>query len=184
MRLLNKIWPPIGAFCAVIIGLGVFLGMDNPWDLRGLLWLNCAALLLHQGEEFIYPGGFVEFYNLHVVGRIPFLNSKLGEGVIFAINVPMGWTLYIISAVFFSWMWLGVATALVSLVNAVAHILMALRLRRYNPGLATSVLCFLPIGLWIVCRSLNHIDVAQLLLAFVTCLICVLALVLAKKLSG
>jgi hypothetical protein len=43
---------------------------------------------------------------------------------------------------------LGLIAIYLTLVNALVHIVQAAVQRRYNPGLATAVALFLPVGIW------------------------------------
>jgi Protein of unknown function with HXXEE motif len=43
---------------------------------------------------------------------------------------------------------LGLIAIYLTLVNALVHIVQAAVQRRYNPGLATAVVLFLPVGIW------------------------------------
>jgi hypothetical protein len=86
-----------------------------------------------------------------------FVNSNFGKGreilsplAVFLINVPGVWG--VIAVAF----WLaallnpgfGLIAAYLLLLNAVIHIVSATFLRGYNPGLATAVLFFVPLGAW------------------------------------
>lgn len=75
---------------------------------------------------------------------------------VFIVNVPGVWGVIVLSlygAVSVGLGWALVAVYLV-LVNAVVHIVHAIVFRRYNPGLFTAVVVFLPLGVF----TLNAID--------------------------
>jgi hypothetical protein len=84
-----------------------------------------------------------------------FFNETIGKGfdvlsplAVFITNVPGVWGVIALSlygAVSFSLGWALVAVYLV-LVNAVVHIVHAIVFRRYNPGLFTALVVFLPLG--------------------------------------
>jgi hypothetical protein len=123
----------------------------SPLILRGWSWpmiaifLQLPAYMLHQYEE----------HDADRFGR--FVNALLGGGrtvlssaAIFVINVPGVWGVNAIS------IWLaatqnigfGLVGIYLTLVNAVVHIIPTIRLRRYNPGLVTGIILFLPLGIW------------------------------------
>jgi hypothetical protein len=128
---------------------GVLLLLLAPLLLRGWGAADTATLLclpvymLHQLEE-------------HDRDRFrQFINSKLGGGadvlttrVVFLVNIPGVWGVIALS------LWLsatvntgfGLIAAYLVLVNAVVHIMPALVMRCYNPGLVTAILLFLPLG--------------------------------------
>lgn len=84
-----------------------------------------------------------------------FFNKTIGQGyevlsplAVFMTNVPGVWgviTLSLYGAAFLNPGWAFVAVYLV-LVNAMVHMVHALVFRCYNPGLATALTLFLPLG--------------------------------------
>jgi hypothetical protein len=108
--------------------------------------LPLAALFAHQTEEWVWPGGFLPWINETVIGsddpEFP-INRKAG----FLINVGFGWGLSLSA--------LGgpaaaapqTALYVSHIGNAGLHIGWALRNRRYDPGLVTSLLTLLPAGI-------------------------------------
>jgi hypothetical protein len=109
------------------------------------VFLQLPAYMIHQAEE--HAGDrFRKFVNKTVV-RVP--NALTTAAVVF-VNVPLVWgvdlaAIYLARFVAVGW---GLVAIYLTLVNAVLHVIGALVLRRYNPGLVTAVLLFLPLGLW------------------------------------
>jgi hypothetical protein len=80
-------------------------------------------------------------------GAFP-LNVRSG----LVVNVVVGWGSYILVALFGERaLWLAMATILVSIGNCVLHlIVIPIRGRiPYNPGMATSLVLFLPVSVWL-----------------------------------
>ena len=106
-------------------------------------WRPLAALVWHQTEEWVWPGGFLPWINHELLGsdedEFP-LDRTLG----FGINVLFGWGFSLAAfAPERSPELLG--TLYVShLGNLGLHLSWALRHRRYDPGVATAVLTLLP----------------------------------------
>lgn len=141
-------WPWLAAAAS---GPSVALAWRRREELRsrGLwaYWLPLPALLLHQTEEWVRPGGFLPWFNRRV------MDSGADEWPItrrdgLAINVGLGWGVALCAGT------LGperpaVAAAQLSMdiANAGLHIGQGLRSRSYNPGLATASLLFLPLGI-------------------------------------
>lgn len=105
-----------------------------------------AALLLHQSEEWVWPGGFLPWMNREVLGsdadEFP-LNRRLG----LVINVGLGWSASLATMV-------GRRAAAPSaflyashLGNVGLHARWALRHRRYDPGLVTALGTLAPTGI-------------------------------------
>ncbi|MFG1411158.1 HXXEE domain-containing protein [Xanthobacter sp. VTT E-85241] len=161
MPLFATIWPWIGlgAAGALLILLAASDGLQADrriarwYDLQWLTWLAVTAYLLHQFEE----------HGVSLLGA-PYafrgtLCATLGYGDAVSCPVPLAF----ITAVNVSAVWVaGFASALaarrfplialsffaVPLVNAFAHIVPAILERRYNPGLFSAVVLFLPLCLW------------------------------------
>jgi len=116
------------------------LARDGAW-VAGLAFPLLAA---HQTEEWVRPGGFLEFCNERLLGsRRP--AWPLTERIGFHVNVTLGWGSALAAALL--WRRTAAPAALVLGIeagNAAMHVGMAVRERRYNPGLATAALLFAP----------------------------------------
>lgn len=101
--------------------------------------LGLPILVAHQTEEWVRPGGFLPFCNERLLGSGR-ATWPLTERDGFHVNVTVGWGSAILAAaiwrrttapaVFVLWLEAG---------NAAMHAGMAVRERRYNPGLVTAV---------------------------------------------
>lgn len=109
------------------------------------LFLMLPAYMIHQVEE--HAGDrFRRFINKRVA-RVP--NALTTPAVVF-VNVPLVWgvdlvAIYLAGFVALGW---GLIAVYLVLVNAVLHVIGAVALRAYNPGLVTAMVLFLPLGLW------------------------------------
>ncbi|MCK8786399.1 HXXEE domain-containing protein [Roseomonas sp. NAR14] len=108
-----------------------------------LLHLHGPAYMLHQVEE--HAGDrFRRFANRALFGG----REVLTPGEVLLVNLPLVWGGNL-AALYAGFAWgvgYGLAAPYLVLVNALTHLGAALRLRRPNPGLATAVLLFLPLG--------------------------------------
>ncbi len=109
------------------------------------VYLALPIYMLHQYEE-------------HDADRFrKSINRMLGpkargmsHASVWIINVIFVW--FLLLAVFFAasvdpgW---GVVAAYLMAINALVHIVVAIRARQYNPGLVTAILLFLPLSAWI-----------------------------------
>ncbi|GAB4166517.1 MAG: hypothetical protein Fur0032_03990 [Terrimicrobiaceae bacterium] len=148
-------WPGAAGFAGVIL---VLLAPAVYW-LEGAvafwIYLQLPLYMLHQLEE--HAGDrFREFANRVIGGGVEVLSRKatflinsLGVwgvdlgGIYLALQCGPGWAL----VVFY-----------LPLVNAVGHVVQGLIMRCYNPGLATSLVLFLPLagcGLWVVAGAVH-----------------------------
>lgn len=140
-------WPWVAA---AAVGPATALALRRrAWlaeELRWTLWLPLPALLWHQTEEWVWPGGFLPWMNREVIGSDDdeFPIGRLG-GLL--INTGLGWAFCGVAIAAGPRRPLPGATVLSLLVgNAAMHLGIAARTRRRNPGTVTSVLVLAPLG--------------------------------------
>jgi hypothetical protein len=99
---------------------------DGVW-VAGLAF---PILVSHQSEEWVWPGGFLPFCNTRLLGsNRP--DWPLTERDGFHVNVTAGW--------------LSAAAGLsMEAANVLMHASMAVRERRYNPGVVTATALMVP----------------------------------------
>lgn len=148
---------------------------DHTFTLELLLWIHLVLLLIHQFEEYIYPGGFQSFYNAHIYGKSPFTRSKLSKSGVIIVNILVAWPAYLVSAIYASEMiWLAVGLSFVSIVNGALHTFMFIKLKKYNPGLISGLFGFIPFGVYLLLRLFQtkaitvQLSVFVLIIALVT----------------
>jgi hypothetical protein len=111
------------------------LRRDDAW----VALLGLPILLTHQTEEWVRPGGFLPFCNERLLGSDR-PTWPLTERDGFHVNVTVGWGTAIAGALL--WRRHAGPAAIVLWAeagNAAMHTGMALRERRYNPGLVTAL---------------------------------------------
>jgi Protein of unknown function with HXXEE motif len=113
---------------------------DGAW-VAGLAF---PILVSHQSEEWVWPGGFLPFCNTRLLGSDR-PDWPLTERDGFHVNVTAGW----LSAAAGLALWRGtpgVAAGVLSMEasNVLMHAGMALRERRYNPGVVTAGVLMAP----------------------------------------
>src|SRR5262245_44455826 len=114
------------------------------WPLL-LVYLQLPIYLLHQLEE--HDGDrFRQFVNDNVAGGLPALTTE----AVVVVNVPGVWGVNLVALYLarFVELGLGLIAVYLTLVNVLAHIAAAAVLRRYNPGLVTALVLFVPFGSW------------------------------------
>jgi hypothetical protein len=129
-------WPLVGATALVSV---------TALTTRRREWRPLCALLWHQTEEWVWPGGFLPWFNRELVGsdedEFP-LDRRLG----FTINVGLGWG-GSIETMLGPTAAAAAALLFVSQIgNFALHVSWAVRNRRYDPGTATAVAALLPVG--------------------------------------
>jgi hypothetical protein len=113
-----------------------------------LLLLNFVVLLVHQFEEYGWPGGFPAIMNMVLQPSPTPDHYKLNQNSAPAVNVLAAYGFYLIPVFFPTVLWLGLAPVLFGMLQIVVHgIAVNVKLRSlYNPGLAAVVLGHIPIG--------------------------------------
>ena len=133
-----------GGFLAGLLLLALTPIFAAGWDgATTLVFLALPVYMIHQYEE-------------HDADRFRrFVNKRLGGGReiltladVFWINIVGVWVLlaadlWLVGRFAIGW---GVFAAYFLLVNAALHIVQAIHLRCYNPGLGTAIALFLPLG--------------------------------------
>src|ERR1700754_4536117 len=110
-----------------------------------------ACIMLHVTEEFLFPGGFIEWYQ----ELVPSKTAGIRPGYLVWINTLMIGVCVIPAAGaaagtnFIAWY----AVAAIAGANAIFHIAGVVKLKKYSPGVVTGVLLYLPLacyGTWFV----------------------------------
>jgi hypothetical protein len=140
-------WPWVAVACA--LPATTVFAANRERLRRNLGWAFWAPLPLyfwHQTEEWVWPGGFLPWFNRTVLesdeDEFP-ITRRLG----FVINAGIGWSLATASGL------RGIRSPLLGAVvlgqivgNAALHVALTIQARRYTPGVATSVVALGPVG--------------------------------------
>ncbi len=150
MSFFRRHWYDVGA--VVVIGAIVWLviGWQDMGALQRLLLLNFITLLVHQYEEYGWPGGEPAIMNQvlqasHAPDRYP-----LNQNSAMVINVLAAYGFYLLPVFFPNVIWLGLAPVLFGILQFVVHgVVTNMKLKSiYNPGLAAVVLGHISIGIY------------------------------------
>ncbi len=110
-------------------------------------WIFGAFLgvsLVHMGEEYFYPGGFLEFMkrlNPRFAPRATPMLAVIINGLQLLLCI-LAWVVNKNNLIF------SLSIAGLLLVNSLMHIMGSVRLRGYTPGLVTGVLLYLPLSIY------------------------------------
>ena len=146
MNILRLHWFDLGLGLALIAG--GFLAFSHLTPLSCLLWINLIFLFLHQFEEYRYPGYFPGMMNTVMFSSQQPDRYPLNTNTALIINLVVGWLFYFLAALLGEKaLWLAIATILISAGNFIAHtFLFNIKGKsRYNPGMLTADVLFLPI---------------------------------------
>lgn len=123
-----------------------------PDDLPVFLLLMMTPLyMLHEAEEYLFPGGFIRFFNRDVFG-VDSDDEPIDEDFSFFVNIGLIWILLPTFALLASWrLDLGLWIPYFTLFAGIAHVPLAIKARKlYNPGLVVSLVLNVPAGAGIV----------------------------------
>ena len=111
LKFLRRHWHDIGLFSAIVAGAYLISAWNELVLLQKLLILNFIVVLLHQFEEYSWPGGFPAIANMVLMpnrsakpDRYPLnQNSSMVANLIFA------YVFYLLPVFFPNVIWLGLA---------------------------------------------------------------------------
>jgi Protein of unknown function with HXXEE motif len=108
-----------------------------------LVFLQLPAYMIHQYEE--HAQGKFKTYITNMMGF-----EALSDKDIFIINILLVWVLDIVAlylAVYIH-IWFGLIAAYMPAFNGITHIAASIKMKKYNPGVLTSIFIFLPVGFY------------------------------------
>lgn len=180
MQRLIQYWMYGGTLAGILLLLLTPV-LTAEWPLiLTLCFLHLPVYMLHQYEEHDQ-----DKFRL-------FFNASIGKGhdvlsplAVFITNVPGVWGILTLSL--YAATWSDPACTLFSsylvLVNAFVHIVHAVLFKRYNPGLFTAIVLFIPLGLFTIV-TLNQLGLGSVMqhsLAFISALVIHAAILLHVK---
>ncbi len=147
----HREWMRAGLVVAVflIVYLTVLVA---PTDLVLYAMLLGAPLyMLHETEEYLFPGGFVEFANNDIYNQDP-QTGLLDEKLVYWINMGYIWLPLPVCGLLATYDLRAAAWIPYFLIfQAVIHVGLSIVARRwYNPGLATACLLHVPFSVWAI----------------------------------
>lgn len=145
VKWLDSNWPLVGAVVAVFLACLLPL-IITAWPLPlTLTYLLLLVYLLHQLEEHL-GDRFRRFVNTHVAGGVEALTPRATMWI----NVGAVWALYVLILLLQGFVDVGFGLIVVytTLLDGLVHVVVAVAMRRYNPGLVTALCLFLPFGAW------------------------------------
>ena len=145
---------------AVAILSYLFFNPQGISKLESLLWIHFTTLLIHQFEEYVFPGGFKDFFNKDIYNKNPIIRSPLTDNGVLFVNIGLGWSAYLYSAFQgISTVWLAIGLCLVTIFNGALHTILMLLKGKYNPGALSSILLMIPFGIYLMNELLKLEDV-------------------------
>ncbi len=154
MNFMRQQWYYVGGALFAALAVVLIVLWKDISMLQRLLLMSFMTLLLHQLEEYAWPGGFPPVFNIAfqpgeggMPDRYP-LNRKSA----LIVNVIFAYPFYILAILFPNLIWLGLAQVTFGMAQFVVHGILINRKMRliYNPGLFTVVFLHWPIGIYYI----------------------------------
>lgn len=157
MKWWNRHWFEFGIISAVIALVVLVFMWEDFSILQRISLINFIGILIHQFEEYGFPGGAPYFLNKYVRGG----NDKypLNQFSAMFTNVLIAYTSYLLPIIFPSVIWLGMTPILFGCVFQIVMHLVFFGVKYhhiYNPGLG-AVLCFhVPCGIYYIWYTVSN----------------------------
>ena len=154
---LKKDWAKTGLILSLFLFIFLFVFVRQTDFVVFILLLQTPLYMLHQTEEYIFPGGFGKFFNIQVF-QLETEEEPLDENFIFFVNVILIWIILpafgLLSTINYQY---GLWIPYFSLFAGISHILLAIKVKKpYNPGLMVSLFINIPVGLWSIFYLINE----------------------------
>ena len=171
IKFLRRHWHDIGLVSAIVAGAYLIFAWNELVLLQRLLILNFIVVLLHQFEEYSWPGGFPAVANMVLFSSPKPDRYRLNQNSSMVANLIFAYVFYLLPVFFPNMIWLGLATVFNGIFQFFGHaVYVNIRLRSfYSPGVATNVFGWLPIGIIYIQHILvnNLVDSRDWLLGIV-----------------
>jgi Protein of unknown function with HXXEE motif len=153
MDFMRKNWYYIGGVLFIILAMVLAYLWNDITTLQRLLMMSFMALLVHQFEEYGWPGGFPAVMNIawQPSGDKPDSYPLNRQSALF-VNVIIAYPFYILAIIFPNLIWLGLATMFFGMAQLAVHgIIINKKMHSiYNPGLFAVVFLHWPIGVYYI----------------------------------
>lgn len=154
---LKKEWAKVGFIVALFL-FPILIVAVRPHDyILFILLLQTPLYMIHETEEWLFPGGFGTFFNRYIF-KLPDSDNPMDENFIFRVNIGIVWLALpifgLLSSVDYRY---GLWIPYFVIIAGIYHIGIAIKSRRfYNPGLIVSVTLNIPVGIWSVYELVNR----------------------------
>ena len=154
---LKKEWAKVGVILSIYLFVILFVFIRRVDFVIFILFLQTPLYMLHQTEEYIFPGGFGKFFNTKIF-NVDTEDKPVDENFIFYVNVLLIWIVLPVFALLSTLDYgFGLWLPYFSFFAGIAHVALAVKARKiYNPGLLISLLINIPVGLWSILYLLRE----------------------------
>jgi hypothetical protein len=154
---LKRDWAKAGFPISIFLFVFLFAFVKDTNFALFLLLLQTPLYMIHETEEYIFPGGFGKFFNIDIL-KLDTEDKPVDENFIFYVNVILIWIILpVFGLLAANHLQYGLWIPYFSFFAGVAHIALGIKARkRYNPGLVISLLLNIPVGAWSIFYLVDH----------------------------
>ncbi|MEN6291714.1 MAG: HXXEE domain-containing protein [Methanobacterium sp.] len=152
MDTLRRHWYNIGGVIAVVAIACLYIFWNSMSVLQILMLLNFIAILIHQFEEYGFPGGEPAITNMVMQPSDKPDRYPLNQNSAMIGNVLITYTVYLIPVFLPNIIWLGLGPVIMGLGQFIVHGIITNRKMKsiYNPGLGAVAFLHIPIGAYYI----------------------------------
>ena len=161
-RFYCRYWAAIGGLVFLALAFIVGLMPNSIPTTQRLMVLLYMALLFHQFEEYVFPGGFPAALNRGLFGETKESNRyPLNELSATIVNTFLAYTLYLVGIFCHDCLWLGIFIAYFTMSQVLMHCLkLNISLKAwYSPGCLSALFVMLPMGAYYLWYVATHFAV-------------------------
>lgn len=146
---LKRDWAKAGFLISIFLFVFLYVFVKDIDFVLFLILLQTPLYMIHETEEYIFPGGFGRFFNIDIL-KLQTPDKPVDETFIFYVNVLLIWIfLPAFGLLAIQDYQYGLWIPYFSFFAGVAHIALGVKARKpYNPGMVISLLLNIPVGLW------------------------------------
>jgi len=152
MKFLRRHWYDIGG----VVAIGVIAYLAIFWSqmdmLVRVLLMSFVAILVHQYEEYGFPGGGPAVMNIAMRNSDLPDRYPLNQNSAMIVNVIACYIVYLLPVFLPHVIWLGLGPMLIGFAQFIVHGIMVNRKLKsiYNPGLGAVVFLHFPVGIYYI----------------------------------
>lgn len=164
---LKRDWPKVGLILSIFLLIFLFVFVRKYDFVVFILLLQTPLYMLHQTEEYIFPGGFGKYFNTKIF-KLETEDEPVDENFIFFVNIILIWIALplfgLLSTIDYEF---GLWIPYFSFFAGIAHIALAIKAQKmYSPGLIVSLLINIPVGLWSILYLINNGNLSSFFLNY------------------
>jgi hypothetical protein len=154
---LKRNWAETGLIMAIFITAFLFIVVRRIDFVLFVILLQTPLYLVHETEEYVFPGGFAQFFNRYIY-KTGLDTGPFDDNAVFYINMGYIWIpvplFGMLSCIHYSF---GAWIPYFVFYQGFGHIALAIVGRKlYNPGLAASLVLNIPVGFWSMLVLVHH----------------------------